>query len=235
MCRNETEYLRAIATRPAIMLAVMLAVHSAYASTPVPVAPGAPLASSFPGPFWDVVAPQGGTASVSNAHLFLNVPGGSNHDALLPSNQAVRVVQPIGNENFDVAIKIDSPAVAANAGASQGLMLLADEKDFITFAVVTNGTHISLNAHTVTNGAATTVFDNGDFTEYQSPVYLRLTRAGITYTASYSIDGVIWTQVPSFTYTAVPTWIGPFAGNYDPTPTKALPVVMSVNWFNLQE
>ena len=228
MCRNGTEYLRAVAT----WLAIMLAVHSAYASTPVPAAPGVPLASSFPGPFWDVV---GGTASVSNAHLFLDVPGGSNHDALLPSNQAVRVVQPIGNENFDVAIKIDSPAVAANADTSQGLMLLADEKDFITFAVVTDGTHISLNAHTVTNGAATTVFDDGDFTEYQNPVYLRITRAGITYTASYSIDGVIWTKVPSFTYKAVPTWIGPFAGNYNPTPAKALPVVMSVNWFNVQE
>jgi hypothetical protein len=231
MCRNRTEYLRALAS----WLAIMLAVSGVYASTPVPAAPGAPQASSFPGPFWDVVAPQGGTASVSNAHLFLDVPGGSNHDALLPSNQAVRVVQPIGNENFDVAIKIDSPAVAASADTSQGLMLLADDKDFITFAVVTDGTHISLNAHTVTNGAATTVFDDADFTAYQSPVYLRITRAGITYTASYSIDGVIWTQVPSFSYTAVPAWIGPFAGNYNPTPAKALPVVMSVNWFNVQQ
>jgi Beta xylosidase C-terminal Concanavalin A-like domain len=231
MRRNRTECLRVIAS----WLVIMLAVHSAYASTPVPASPGAPLASSFPGPFWDVVAPQGGTALVSNAHLFIDVPGGSNHDALLPSNQAVRVVQPIGNENFDVAIKIDSPAVATNADTSQGLMLLADERDFITFAVVTDGTHISLNAHTVTNGTATTVFDDSDFTEYQNPVYLRISRAGITYTAFYSIDGVIWKQVPSFTYTAVPTWVGPFAGNYNPTPAKALPVVMSVNWFNVEE
>jgi hypothetical protein len=231
MCRNRTDYLHAIAA----WLVLMLAVHSGYASTPVPAAPGAPLASSFSGPFWDIVAPQGGTASASNAHLFLNVPGGSNHDALLPSNQAVRVVQPIGNQNFDVAIKIDSPAVAANADTSQGLMLLADEKDFITFAVMTDGTHISLNAHTVTNGAATTVFEDSDFSEYQNPVYLRISRTGITYTAFYSIDGVIWTQVPSFTYTAVPAWVGPFASNYNPMPAKALPVVMSVNWFNVQE
>jgi hypothetical protein len=217
------------------LLAIMLAARSVYAATPVPAAPGAPLASSFPGPLWDVVASQGGTALVSNGNLFLEVPGGSNHDALLPSNQAVRVVQPIGNDNFDVAIKIDSPAVAANADSSQGLMLLADEKNFITFAVVTDGTHVSLNAHTVTNGAATTVFDDRDFTEYQNPMYLRITRAGITYTASYSIDGVIWTQVPSFSYNAAPTWIGPFAGNHNPTPAKALPVVMSVNWFSVQE
>ena len=55
--------------------------------------------------------PNGGSASISNAHLFLGVPGGANHDTVSPSNQAVRVVQAIGNENFDVAIKIDSPIV----------------------------------------------------------------------------------------------------------------------------
>ena len=60
------------------------------------------MSSSFPGPLWEVVAPMGGTAAVSNQHLFLNVPGGSNHDTLHPSNQAVRVVQPIGDQSFDV-------------------------------------------------------------------------------------------------------------------------------------
>ena len=86
----------------------MLAMHSARAGAPVSD-PGAPMASSFPGPLWEVITPNGGSASVANAHLTLAVPGGSNHDALLPTNQAVRVVQPIGNEDFDVSIKIDSP------------------------------------------------------------------------------------------------------------------------------
>ena len=63
---------------------------------PAPAAPKAPLSSSFAGPLWDVVAPNGGRASVSNEHLYLNLPGGSNHDTLLPSNQSLRVVQPIG-------------------------------------------------------------------------------------------------------------------------------------------
>ena len=110
------------------------------------------MSSSFPGPLWEVVAPQGGTASVSNQHLFLNVPGGSNHDALHPSNQAVRVVQPIGDQSFDVSIKIDSPVVATDAGTSQGLMVLADDENFITFALVTNGTNLGLSVQTVTEG-----------------------------------------------------------------------------------
>ena len=212
----------------------LVALSAAHAASPVtPAAAKAPLASSFPGPLWQVVNPNGGTASVSNGHLFLNVPGGSNHDALLPSNQAVRVVQPIGNEDFDVSIKIDSPIVATAAGTSQGLMVIVDDQDFITFALVTDGTNISLAAHKVSAGVAATVFDQASFNEYHNPICLRLTRAGTTYTAYYSPDGVVWTQATSFVDTRVPTLIGPFAGNYNRVPARAVPVVMAVNWFDV--
>jgi hypothetical protein len=228
MYRYRTHCLVVLAS----LLAMVLAARSAWALSPA-AGPGAPLASSFPGPLWEVVTPNGGTASVANAHLTLNVPGGSNHDALLPSNQAVRVVQPIGNNDFDVSIKIDSPILATEAGTSQGLMVLADDVDFITFALVTDGTNISLTAHTVTGGVATTVFDQASFNEYHNPICLRLNRTGSSYTAYYSVDGVVWTQATSFTDTRVPTSIGPFAGNYNSNPTKAVPVVMAINWFDV--
>ena len=118
------------------------------------------MASSFPGPLWEVDTPNGGSASVANAHLTLTVPGGSNHDALLPTNQAVRVVQPIGDQDFDVSIKIDSPVHASDEGTSQGLMVLAGDEDFLTFGLVTDGTNISLSALKVsgrTNSSAARV------------------------------------------------------------------------------
>ncbi len=170
---------------------------------------------------------------MSNQHLFLNVPGGSNHDPLHPSNQAVRVVQPIGDQSFDVSIKIDSPVVATDTGTSQGLMVLADDENFITFALGTNGTNLGLSVQTITNGVAATAFDEASFNEYQNPMYLRLTRNGVSYQAYYSVDGVVWTQAAAFTDTRVPTLIGPFAGNYNRTPARAVPVVMAINWFNI--
>ena len=229
MYRNRSQYLFAIICS----LSMVAAVQSARAASPVPAASGAPLSSSFPGPLWEVIAPQGGTASVSNAHLFLNVPGGSNHDPLHASNQAVRVVQPIGDQSFDVSIKIDSPVVATDVGTSQGLMVLADDKNFISFALVTNGTNLGLSVQTITDGAAATVFEEASFNEYQNPMYLRLTRTGVSYIAYYSVDGVVWTQAAGFTDARVPTLIGPFAGNYNATPSRAIPVVMSINWFNI--
>ena len=163
----------------------------------------------------------------------LTVPGGSNHDALRPSNQAVRVVQPIGNEDFDVSIKIDSPVVATAVGTSQGLMVLADDQNYVTFALATDGTNISLTAHKVSAGAAVTLFNVPSFNEYRNPMCLRLTRAGNAYTAYYSVDAVVWTQAASFVDNLIPTLIGPFAGNYNRTPANTVPVVMAINWFDV--
>jgi hypothetical protein len=206
MYRNRSKYLFAII----YSLAMVAVAQSAAANGPIPAVPGAPLASSFPGPLWEVVAPRGGTAAVSNQHLFLNVPGGSNH-ALIPSNQAVRVVQPVGNQDFDVSIKIDSPILATDESTSRGLMVLADDENFITFALITNGTHLGLSVHT----------------------YLRISRTGVAYLAYYSVDGVVWTRAASFADTSVPNFIGPFASNYNPNPSRAVPVVMAINWFNI--
>jgi hypothetical protein len=62
---------------------------------------------------------------------------------------------------------------------------------------------------------------------------LRLTRAGNTYTAYYSVDAVVWTQAASFVDNIIPTLIGPFAGNYNRTPANTVPVVMAINWFDV--
>lgn len=200
---------------------------------PVPAAPAGPVADAFLGPFWMLVTPAGGSAAISNSHLFIGVPGGGNHDPLLPSNQAVRVVQAIGNEDFDVAVKIDSPLVASDGNTSQGVMVLSSKGNFITFALTTDGTRIGLSARMVSGGVATAVLDDSDFTQYQNPMYLRVTKAGSAFVALYSLDGENWTQATSFTDAATFTSIGPFASNYNETPANAAPVVMSVNWFDV--
>jgi hypothetical protein len=225
-----------IKVRTVSALGVMLAIASTTSrvdASSAALEPQAPMGSSFPGPLWDIVAPVGGSASVADAHLTLSVPGGSNHDAVRPSNQALRVVQPVGNYDFDVSIKIDSPVAGSAAGTSQGLMVLANNANFVTFALQTDGTNISLNAQTVTGGVAKVAFNQAPFSEYHNPICLRLKRQGSTYTGFYSVDGVVWTQATSFAYAPAPTLVGPFAGNYNQTPVRAVPVVMSINWFNV--
>jgi hypothetical protein len=40
--------------------------------------------------------------------------------------------------------------------------------------------------------------------------------------------------VLSFTDPKIPIAIGPYASNYADTPANAIPVVMAVNWFNVE-
>jgi hypothetical protein len=65
-------------------------------------------------------------------------------------------------------------------------------------------------------------------------MYLRLTRSGDAYTGFYSIDGAHWTQATSFTDTETFTSIGPFDSNYNNSPPEVVPVVISVDWFNIE-
>jgi hypothetical protein len=111
--------------------------------------------------------------------------------------------------------------------------VFSDNKDFMALAFNTNGTKIGLNAYTVTAGVANTVLDDSDFSQYQNPMYLRLTKTGSAYVAFYSVDGTNWIQAVSFVDTKVPTSIGPFASNFSDKPPDAVPVVMSVNWFTV--
>jgi Bacterial Ig-like domain (group 2)/Fn3 associated len=209
---------------------------SGAASTgPVPAAPGTALPDGFVGPFWRLQIQVDGSASISNSHLFLGVPPGANHDPLQSSNQAVRVVQEIGNQNFDVSMKIDSPLIAADADTGEGIMVLADNEDFVTFALTTDGNNVGLSVHTVIRGVAATMLEDTDFSQYQNPMYLRLSRTGSAYVAQYSVDGVSWAQAASFTYLTPATAIGPYASNFNANPAKAVPVVMSVNWFDVEQ
>ena len=109
----------------------------------------------------------------------------------------MRVVQAIGKQDFDVAVKVDSPLVAADGDTSQGLMVLGDDEDFLTFALVTNGTTVGLNARIVNRGVATTVLDDPDLSSYQNPMYLRLLKAGSAYVAFYSMTESVGHRQPA--------------------------------------
>jgi lysophospholipase L1-like esterase len=180
---------------------------------------------------WQVRAPAGGSATVSGGELVISVPGGSNHDAFVPALDAVQVVQPISNENFDVAVKIDSTLQAASQYYGQGLMVEGDAKDYVRFEVSAGGS-ISLAVSTIIAGSQSTKVQIAPFTSYSVPTYLRLTRVGATYTAYWSTDGVTWNKVGSFTDSLVVTGLAPYAWNYSATPSAAPALTASFDWFH---
>lgn len=188
-------------------------------------------ASSLNSAVWQVRAPVGGSAAVSNGELVITVPGGSNHDPWVPALNAVQVVQPISNGNFDVALKIDSSLVAATQYYGQGLMVEGDSKNYIRFELGAGGS-ISLSGNDIVNGAQTQKLQIAPFTAYKTPTYLRLQRTGTSYTAYWSTDGATWNQAGTFSSALVVTGLAPYAWNYNPTPSNATALTARFDWFH---
>jgi lysophospholipase L1-like esterase len=206
------------------------------ASYTLMTAAGAPVSdefneSSLNTGLWTVRAPVGGTAAVSNGELVITVPAGSNHDAFVPALDAVQVVQPVSNTDFDVAVKIDSTLLASALYTGQGIMVEGDAKDYIRFEVAATGS-ITLIAATIESGTQSTTLQVSPFSGYPVPTYLQLQRVGTTYTAYWSADGVNWNNVGSFTDSLVVTGLAPYAWNYNATPSKAPAITAKFDWFH---
>ncbi len=160
---------------------------------------GAPVNDDFNGAslnpsLWTVVAPAGGSATVSNGHLLITVPGGSNHDAFNPALDAVQVEQKISNANFDVNVKIDSTIAASAKYSGDGLTGRRRRSRLHSLRTRCERIEHSLTANTIIAGTQTTAFQLSPFSGYVVPTYLRLNRTGSTYTGYYSADGVNWTK-----------------------------------------
>jgi hypothetical protein len=110
-------------------------------------------------------------------------------------------------------------------------MVEGDAKDYIRFEVSAGGT-ISLGVSTVTGGVESSKLQIAPFSSYPVPTYLRLTRAGSTYTAYWSKDGATWNQVGTFTYNLVVTGLAPYAWNYNVTASKAPALTATFDWFH---
>jgi hypothetical protein len=229
---NATTTVNAIATATGYTQSAQGSAGYSYS----PVTSGAPVSDEFNAAslntaVWQVSAPVGGSATVSNGELVLTVPGGSNHDADKPALDAVQVVQPISNVNFDVAVKIDSTLSAASQYYGQGLMVEGDAKDYIRFELGAGGT-VGLSGGTVIAGVQSGKFQISPFTSYAVPTYLRMTRVGTTYTAYWSTNGTTWNQAGTFTDSLVVTGLAPYAWNYSTTPSQAPALTATFDWFH---
>ncbi|WEK55042.1 MAG: Ig-like domain-containing protein [Candidatus Cohnella colombiensis] len=117
-----------------------------------------------------------------------------------PSNILLRNIDPAEMTNFSITTKLNFDAT--NGYEYAGLIIYQDDGNAITFGRQANGTPgvKQLRYSQIKNGAQT----DKNYTDDVAPgdVYLRIDKAGDTYTGHYSSDGETWTQVTdTFTLT----------------------------------
>jgi regulation of enolase protein 1 (concanavalin A-like superfamily) len=181
------------------------------------VAAGGPVSDDFHAnslntTLWQFVNPVGdGSVRLNGTHALLSVPAGTSHDVWNSGNNSARIMQSISNSDFDVQVKFDS--AVDQACQEQGLIVQQDATNYIRFDVYSNGPNVNVFAASFVNNSPTTLLNSsiGDVTPV--PLYLRVRRAGNTFTYQSSTDGSTYTTLVSFNRTLTVKQIGPFSGN----------------------
>ena len=132
----------------------------------------------------------------------ISVPAGSSHDLWQAQNRAPRIMQAANDTNFEVEVKFNSNLVGRNE--VQGLLVEADDQNFIRFDFYSDGTSIRVFAASFLNGVPT-IRKNLVIGSVPSgsPMYLRVQRSGTQWTQWYSFDGFNWLTAVTFSHTMV--------------------------------
>ena len=173
-------------------------------------------------PMWTVVDPfnDGGTATIldpftDNARVAISVPGGSEHEIWNGVIGATHILQPAEDIDFMVEAKFDSD-VPADFG-QEGILIKESETSWVR-AEFFRDEFGNLRV-AVDRGPAQLTHDVFLPPSVTAPIWMRVARAGNTFTQYWSADGVNWTVAGApFPYTMTVTEVGLFAGNRDVNP-----------------
>lgn len=191
---------------------------------------------------WTFVNPLGDAGyALTGTDLRIVVPDGAPHEPWNGANNAVRLLQPVSNVDFDIVAKFNSRVTGHVA--MQGLIVQADNSNYVRFDVSSSRTssgqeRIGLFAGQVVSDVGASLANNGNLTALLTvnPIYLRITRAGTSWSFLYSTDGATWTTFTTKTVDkaindAVSS-LGVFAGNAQPGQGRyAQPFTASVDFF----
>jgi len=182
---------------------------------------------------WSFVNPAGdGSYSLNGSELSLVVPAGANHDPTFGgADNSLRVVQTIANGDFGVVVKFDS--IPTLQYQFEGLLVEQDSANFLRLQLGSNGSSLVFGASKIVSGTETSVFSNNITPATgTTSLWLKVVRSGSTWTVSWSADGTTFQSGPAFTQALTVSDIGPFAGNYKPTPSAAPAFTAKIDSFS---
>ncbi|MCU1260338.1 MAG: hypothetical protein JWO80_3223 [Bryobacterales bacterium] len=185
--------------------------------------------SSLNTSLWTFVNPAGGSYSLSGTHLLLSVPAGSIHDPTATgTDNAVRMMQTIGNVDFDVFVKLDS--IPAAQYSNEGILVEQDGNNFLRFELYSDGASTYLYGAAIIAGAQTTQV-NTPIAAGAASFWLRIKRTGNSWTESWSTDGNTYITGVTFTQSLTAGRIGPFVANFANTPSSSPGFTASIDYF----
>ncbi|HOA75304.1 MAG TPA: DUF1349 domain-containing protein [Phycisphaerae bacterium] len=165
---------------------------------------------------WTIVNPLGDAefategTNTADARLRISVPGETSHAIWTDGINAPRVMQPVGDTDFSVEAKFDSPMNSRYQ--MQGICVEGENNRYLRFEIYHDGSGYRHFAASFSGTSAGNVTDRA-IQLGGAPIYLRLTRTGSNWLAQYSANGQAWTNGAAFTFAITVRSIGPYVGN----------------------
>jgi regulation of enolase protein 1 (concanavalin A-like superfamily) len=162
--------------------------------------------------------------------LQLTLPAGTPHDAWGPGNvnEAVRVMRPSENVDFEIEAKFD--AEPTDGYNDQGVLVEQDSDNWLRFDIYHNGSTLKAFMGSITTDSGSTIYLNSAIPA-GSATFIRVRRTGDQWTMFHSGDGSSWTDAGGFTLPLIARSVGVYAAN----PIDALAFTSEVDYvFNTQ-
>lgn len=177
---------------------------------------------------WTFVNPVGdGSQSVSGGQLHLVSPAGALHDPGFGGvDNSVRATQPISG-NFTAIAKFDS--IPSQQYQFQGILVDQDGSNWMYLSVGSTGSHVEVDMNTQLAGVNLNI-GAATITPGAS-IWLSLSQLGTAWTAKYSLDGVNYTTLVSFTQAFTTADVGPYAANYNSSTPSSPAYTALVDYF----
>ena len=166
-----------------------------------------------------------------NATANITVEAGVAHDIWTDGYNGTRIMQACTDTSWTAEVKFLSQIRTTNNNQSfdvQGIVVEQDPTHVIRFDFVSRTADSMAIAAFVFNGSFSSPvqkFFPNISTYAAQPTYLRVTRSGSTWTASYSTNGSSWTVAGSFTQAFNITKIGPWVGNAGSVPREFTSII----------
>ncbi len=158
---------------------------------------------------WLKLNPLGeGSIRLNGNQLILNVSAGEHYFG--SSNNTVRVMQPIIDEDFAIEVKFDS--LPTQRFQVQGILVEQDINTSLRFEVYSDGSQLKLYVGNYRNGGSTSLY-NKRLIGAAIPLYFRVERVAQLWTFSTSSDGASWQLVTQFSHGLMANEIGVYVGN----------------------
>jgi regulation of enolase protein 1 (concanavalin A-like superfamily) len=163
--------------------------------------------------FWTFIDPVGqASLDLDGMTSSISLPAGFDHDIWINGNNAPRLMQSSNDTDFDLVTRFVSQPSGHHG--MQGMVVEADEQNFIRFDYYSTGNDLNLFAANFSNGSPTVRANIG--LEPGSPLYLRIQRERDSWKLLYSDDNEEWTVAAEFTFMLDVSAVGFYGANAAP-------------------